>query len=243
MNMASSCLGVAFHPDYKPVWFNQEPLALSSELAEAQAAYTAALSKAAQADAADGGAVHVKALAQIELWDKAYLVTRALSFHFKRRGEVDRLSRVDLSRSSFRKLRKQRLVSRTTAIRDLAQGALGEPDATSRGLTVASVDALSAAITAYSNVLNLPRSQSVNQGTLLKESDQEAAALSERFRDLTDLVIQFGSTELGARFVEAWRRARIILDSGRPGSANAGTPATTVPSSGSPVVPPIAAAA
>jgi len=245
MNMAGSCLGVALHPDYKPVWFNQEPLAFGAELAEAEAAYASATTKAALAEASAGGAADAKAVAENLVEVRAHRMARALCSHFTRHGDLDRLGRVNLSRSAFSRLRKQELVNQATAIRDIASSVLGEPDADHRGLTSASVDALKAAITAYSNVLNLPRSQSVNQGTLLKESDTEVAALARRFRALSDLVIQFGDTEQGARFVEAWRRARIILDSGRSSASSSTaqtTPATPTPSPEPAVLPPAAAA-
>ncbi|HMO64483.1 MAG TPA: hypothetical protein PKE47_04535 [Verrucomicrobiota bacterium] len=43
----------------------------------------------------------------------------------------------------------------------------------------------------------------------------------------TDLVVQFDGSEAGRRIGEAWRRARIIVDSGR----SSGTTAPTLPTS------------
>ena len=39
--------------------------------------------------------------------------------------------------------------------------------------------------------------------------------------DMDDLVLQFDGTDAGKRFIEAWKRARIIVDSG---GGHSGTP-------------------
>jgi hypothetical protein len=44
----------------------------------------------------------------------------------------------------------------------------------------------------------------------------------EPVADLDDLVMQFDGTDAGKRFIEAWKRARIIVDTG----GHSGTPPT-----------------
>ena len=70
---------------------------------------------------------------------------------------------------------------------------------------------LSAAFTA---MMNTPRGQIVNRGALLKEVETDTAALLDLVSDMDDLVAQFDGTEDGLRFIDAWRRARIIVDVG-----------------------------
>ena len=45
-----------------------------------------------------------------------------------------------------------------------------------------------------------------------------------KVNDVDDLVIQFDGTDVGKRFIEAWKRARIIVDSG--GCSGTPTPPT-----------------
>ena len=40
------------------------------------------------------------------------------------------------------------------------------------------------------------------------------ADMLEQIADLDDLVLQFDGTDAGKRFIEAWKRARIIVDTG-----------------------------
>ena len=48
-------------------------------------------------------------------------------------------------------------------------------------------------------------------------------SIESSVNDLDDLVLQFDGSEAGKRFIEAWKRARIIVDSGG-GHSNGGTP-------------------
>ncbi len=134
--------------------------------------------------------------------------------HFKKTGDLDRLGKVDVSKSEIMKLRTQELVNKTTAIRDLGTVAVAEAGAAGRGVTAARVAALTAAITSFSNVMSSPRGQIVNRSALLKEVETDTAALMESVSNMDDLVLQFDATDDGKRFIEAWKRARIIVDTG-----------------------------
>ncbi len=179
-----------------------------------QTDYGAVTAKAAQADAAIGGAADAKSVAETTLEDAAYVLARALANHFKKTGDLDRHGKVDVSKSEIMKLRTQELVNKTTAIRDLGTVAVAEAGAVGRGVTAARVAALTAAITSFSNVMSSPRGQIVNRGALLKEVETDTAALMESVNDMDDMVLQFDGTDAGKRFVEAWKRARIIVDTG-----------------------------
>ena len=60
--------------------------------------------------------------------------------------------------------------------------------------------------------LNDKHGQIVNRCALLKEVETDTAALMESVGD--DLALQFDGTDEGKRFVEAWKRACVILDTG-----------------------------
>jgi hypothetical protein len=95
-------------------------------------------------------------------------------------------------------------------------------------VNAARIASLTAAIGAFTKVMNNPRGQIVNRSTLLKEVDTDTAKLLEQVADLDDLVLQFDGTDAGKRFTEAWKRARIIVDTGG-GHGNGGTPTPTPP--------------
>ena len=223
LNMVGACITVAQSSDYKPVWNGKDPADFGTDIAQLGTDYGAVTAKAAQADAATGGAADAKATAETALEEAAFLLARALANHFKKTGDLDRRGKVDMKKSAIMKLRTQDLVTQATAIRDLGIAAVSETDAAKRGVTAARVATLTAAITAFSNVMSTPRGQIVNKGALLREVETDAADLLEMVSDMDDLVVQFDGSDAGKRFVEAWKRARIIVDSGG-GHGNGGTP-------------------
>jgi hypothetical protein len=62
----------------------------------------------------------------------------------------------------------------------------------------------------------------------LREVETDTAALVQLATDMDDLALQFDGTDAGKRFIEAWKRARNIVDAGG-GHANGGTPPTPPP--------------
>jgi hypothetical protein len=214
LNMIGACINVAQSPDYKPVWEGKEPADFAIDLAKLQTDYGTVTVKAAQADSATGGAADAKSVAETALEDAAYVLARALALHFKKNGDLDRHGKVDVSKRDIMKLRNQDLVNKTTAIRDLGLVAAGESGAAGRGVTVARHAALTAAIASFTSVMSAPRGQIVNRGALLKEVDTDTAALMEAVSDLDDLVLQFDGGDAETRFKDAWKRARIIVDTG-----------------------------
>ncbi|MEN9574530.1 MAG: hypothetical protein RL514_2385 [Verrucomicrobiota bacterium] len=224
LTMVGACITVANSADHKPVWFGKDPADFGTDLVALQTSYGNLTAKAALAEAAAGGAADAKSVAETTLEDAAYVLARALAVHFKKTGNLTARAQVDVSKSEIVKLRTQELVNKTTAIRDLAAAAVSEPNADKRGVTAARVAALSAAVTAFSSVMNAPRGEIVNRSALLREVETDAAALLDAVSDLDDLVLQFDGTEAGQRFNEAWKRARIIVDSGSGHSAPAVTP-------------------
>ena len=228
LTMVGACLTVAQSPVHQPVWLGQEPADFATDLTQLQTDHTNVTGKAALAENATGGAGDARTAAETALENAAYVLARALANHFKKTGDLDRLGKVDVSKSQIVKLRTQDLVNKTTAIRDLGTAAVSEPGATGRGVTAARVAALTAAIAAFTSVMNAPRGQIVDRGALLKEVDTDTAALMDKVSDLDDLALQFDGTEAGQRFVEAWKRARIIVDTGG-GHGNGGTPTPAAP--------------
>ena len=223
INMVGACINVATSKDYVTVWTGNPPLDFTTDFTQLQTDYAAVTAKAALADAASGGAGDAKAQAETALEDAAFILARALANHFKKTNNLEKLAQVDVTKSEIVQLRQQDLLDKTTAIRDLGTATVAEPNAAGRGVTPARITTLTNAINAFTGVMNLPRGQIVNRSTLLKEVDTDTADLLEQVADMDDLVLQFDGTDAGKRFIEAWKRARIIVDTG---GGHGGTPPT-----------------
>ena len=224
LNMISAALGVAQNPTHRPAWQNQPPLAFGTELAALTTGHAAALDLAQRAGSAIVGTAVEKIAAETLVEDLAFQLARALALHFKKTGDFSNHAKVDVAKSSLQRLRDQTLVTRATEIRDLAQGAIAQPEAASRGITAARSTALSAAIAAFAPLVNAPRAQVANRGALLRELKTTVADLVSQIEDLDDLVLQF-DTPAGEQFQAAWTIARRIVDAGHgPGEEEDPTP-------------------
>jgi len=77
--------------------------------------------------------------------------------------------------------------------------------------------------------MSAPRGQVVNRSALLKEVEADVAELLEKVSHMDDLAVQFDGSEPGKRFIEAWKRARIIVDSGGGGGTTPTHPTPPTP--------------
>lgn len=227
LNMIGACLDIAFSDDYQPVWKAQPPLDFTDDIALLKTGYEAITGKAALVEKATGGASDMKTAAETILENDTFLLARALTSHFKKTGDLDNLAKVDVTKSAIQRLKTQDLVAKCTDIRDRANVAVAQPDAAKRGITAARIAKVTADIAAFTSVMNAPRGQIVNRGTLLKEIETDTAGLMEAISNLDDLVLQFHGSEIGLRFIEAWKRARILVDIGH--TSNGEDPAPTPP--------------
>jgi hypothetical protein len=223
LNMVGACITVANSTDYKPVWTGNPPADFGTDMTQLQAGYGNVTVLAAQADAATGGGGDASSAAETALENAAFILARALANHFKKNGDLDNLGKVDVTKTDIVRLRKQVLLDKATAILNLASTAVSDPAAAGRGVTAARIATLTAAIAAFGKVMNTPRGQIVNKSALLREVETDTAALVQLATDMDDLALQFDGTDAGKRFIEAWKRARIIVDTG---GGHSGTPPT-----------------
>jgi hypothetical protein len=239
ITMVAACIKLANDPNYISVWQGQPPEDFATDLGEVSAAYEAVLKKEALADAAAGGGGNAKAAAETVLENAAFKLARALVNHFTKTGDLVNLAKTDYQKNEIKKLRDQDLYDQSTALRDLGTATVTETGAAGRGVTTANVTTVTNALDAYKLVMGLPRGQVINRSALKKEVETDVAALVTKVASMDDLVIQFDGTDLGKRFIEAWKSARMIVNTGG-GHATKPAPAPGTTTSTSPTPAPSA---
>ncbi len=165
----------------------------------------------------------------------ADLVASALRGYYKKAGNTEAYGRVNFSKNYLQRLRDAQLVADTKAILAAAETVVAQPAAVIRGVTPGAIATLAAAIAAFEGLLTKPRTNLVTRNTLLRELATRVAGHLEELADLDDLVLQFGGTPAGQRFVAAWQAARVIVDAG--GSQSPEEPATPAPAAHAPATP------
>ena len=142
LNMVGACITVASSDACKPVWNGNPPADFTTDMASLQTGYGKTSADAALADAAPGGMGDVKAAAETVVENAAHVLTRAMTNHYKKTGDLDNLAKVDVTKTEIVKLRTQDLLDKTTGYRDLANVAVTQPGATDRGVTTARIATL-----------------------------------------------------------------------------------------------------
>ena len=124
------------------------------------------------------------------------------------------------------RLRDQILITRCTEIRDLAMQARDESGASGRGVTMAKITALTAAIALFDDLQRKPRTSIGGSATKRRELVTGTADLIEQLADLDNLVAQLEPTapsapsvtgrspEAVAAFIADWKRQRKVIDAG-----------------------------
>ena len=232
LNMVRACLNVAESPEYKSVWTSSPPVDFRTEMAQVAAEFEAVTTKGGLADAATGGGSDAKAAARLELENSTLVLARALALHFTRTGDLDRRGTVDLARSDIQGQRAQELANQATVIRDIAASVVPEPGAENRGISAQLVEEHEAAMDRFSIAAGSPRGQIARRAALRHEVRSGVEAIVNRLHALDDLILQYGRTAIGRSFIDAWRAARVIVDSGGSGvtPTQGSTPATQAPS-------------
>jgi hypothetical protein len=130
--MIGACITVAEDPQHRPVWDNMPPLDFGIDFTTMKTAYAAATGIASQAGDADGGSADAKDAAETDLEDKAYGLARALAVHFKKEGDLVNRAKINVTRSSIKRLRDESLLTKTTEIRNLGTVAVTSANAAAR---------------------------------------------------------------------------------------------------------------
>ena len=227
LDMAGTCIDVASRPLYAPLFSTQPPLDFVADIAVFKTEYASVSAAAVLAYAATTGPAEAKDIAETVLEDLAYPLARAECIHFKKTGNLTDRAKVDFTKSALVRLRDQELKNACELIRDLGNQARDDSGALGRGITQARVLTLTGAIDAYGLLMRAPRGQVAGRAGLIRDVETRVAALMERLRDLDDLVLQYGDTELGRAFIATWQAARIIVDAGHGHSTPTPTPTPT----------------
>ena len=214
LNTVKACINLANSIENRPVWENQPPLAFAVEIAALSTGHQSAVDLATRAASAAAGHADAKDAAEETLENTCFKISRALTSHFKKTGDLTNLAKVNHKLGYYQKLRDTHLIAAANDLITTASAATAQPGAEERGITAALIAQLQAASNAFSSSDPAPRTGIVLRSTLLRDLSAAAAILMENLTDLDDLVIQYDTTEAGRSFISSWKQARAIVDSG-----------------------------
>lgn len=226
LDMAAACIAVADKPENLAITNTVPPLDFVADYAAMKAEHASIFAAASMSEAATTGFTDTKADAEEILEERAYIMARALCVHFAKTGNLTDRARVDLTKTSFARLRDAALKTTCELIYNLAVTASGEPGAAGRGITAPRITALEGALSDFSDKIAAPRGQIATRSAQKREVEMRVAGLMEMLSGLDDLILLYGDTEAGRAFIAAWQAARTIVDAGHGPAPTPPTPPT-----------------
>ena len=223
-NKLSSFLGtiaVADLPEYIVIWQNKTPLDFTTELAVVRSEVSGLASDGAVQSAPITGSSDALRLLRETLELRLHVLARATYKYLKKTGNLEDAAKVNLTPSTLRNARAVTLAGLGETVLDLAEPlsvppAVGQPaPGESGGINAAFVAEVDALWSQYSVAVGAPTGARSKRKALTAALPQKFRDTEEKFGELDDLVIQFGTTPPGAQFVAAWFNARHVADLGR----------------------------
>ena len=178
-----ACITLVEKPESTINWQGQPPLDFAADFARMKQSYIGLRDLAIAADTDNTGDADAKALEKLALQ-----LAAALRNHLKKTGNTSDRAKVTFPKRGLVRLRDQILITRCTEIRDLAMQARDESGASGRGVTMAKITALTAAIALFDELQRKPRTSIGGSATKRRELVTGVADLIEQLTDLDDLV-------------------------------------------------------
>lgn len=215
-------LEVADAPANKAIWENNTPLSFTEELALIRAGI-AALGSVRTEPGAPGAGATESALRKLraDFEEQLHILSRATYQFMKRAGRTGDAAKVNLTPGALSDARAANLAAVGEIVLELAepltvssepgQPAPGHKD----GITPAFFAHVDDLWECYATAVGAPAGVRSTRKTLIGGLSGQFSAVEEKFSDLDDLIIQFGTTEAGRQFIDAWFNARQVTQLGR----------------------------
>ena len=214
-------LAVADTAAHQAIWRDQPPLSFTEELALARAGVTALGSAGAEQSAAITGTAAALGQLREAFEERLHVLARATYQFMKKAGRTEDAVKIDITPSNLHSARAVVLAGIGETVLNFAepltlppapgQAALGVKS----GITAALFAQVDALWERYSIAVGAPTGVRSKRKTLTAGLPGKFSAVEEMFADLDDIIIQFGTTEVGKEFIAAWFNARHVTPLGR----------------------------
>lgn len=225
-------LEIADAPANKAIWENNTPLSFTEELALIRAGI-AALGSVVTEPGASGVGTTEAALRKLraDFEEQLHILSRATYQFMKRAGRTGDAAKVNLTPGALSDARAANLAAVGEIVLELAEpltfaSESGEPAPGHKdGITASFFAQVDDLWECYSTAVGATSGVRFKRKSLTSGLSGQFSAVEEKFSDLDDLIIQFGTTEAGKQFIDAWFSARQVTSLGRqaakPKAANA----------------------
>jgi len=215
-NMHLAIVALLADPAHQPAWKDQTPAVFTARAAALVPMVQALTDTIAAQQATITGYADDKEREEQELESAAHEISEALADWYEDQNREADAERVSLSFTGWQRLRDVELIARAKLLHQSLTNALAG-NATSlaeHGLTAADATLLAKETADFETLVANPAAAISGRKAL-------TAALRPKFRQVGDLlakmdrlVLRFRKTDVGIRFADTWKAARIIRDLG-----------------------------
>lgn len=210
-------LAVADLPENESIWKDNPPLAFDEGLTAIRPAVAGLASAGAEQSQDTTGSTEALRTLRDQFERALHPLARATFRCLGKLGRTEDAAKVDITPSDLHNARATALAATGETILDLAEPlSTGNPAPGEKfGITAASVAAVDDLWSRYSAAVGAPAGARSTRKAKTDALPGKFAAVEEKFAELDDLIVQFGTTVLGRAFVDAWFNARQVVALGR----------------------------
>lgn len=213
-------LEVADTPANKAIWENNTPISFTEELARVRTGITALRGAGAELGAPGTGEAALRKL-RADFEEQLHILSRATYQFMKRAGRTGDAAKVNLTPGALSDARAANLAAVGEIVLELAEPLTvpsqpGQPPSGHKdGITATFFAQVDDLWECFATAVGAPAGARSKRKTLTSGLSGQFSAVEEKFSDLDDLIIQFGTTEAGKQFIHAWFNARQVTPLGR----------------------------
>ncbi len=219
-------------PQFKGVWFEQEPEMFATKVAQMTQALTDLELFYQRQGSAITGVTQNKTREEREAVAVAYAVAGFLVEYFEEAGDETNAAKVRFSLHDLRRLRDPEAVAKMREVRNLTRGLVENVDpvivtkAAKYGITEARLTSVHKEVEEFAAVVAAPQSSISQRAALTKQMRDRFNAVEALFVSLDRLVLNFDDSAAGLALIAAYQASRVIHDAGHGPSSATNTPAT-----------------
>ena len=215
-NMHLTILNLLDTPLYQSAWKNQNPTAFTTRASEYRPMVHALTDLIAAQQTTTTGHSEAKAREEQELENLCHEIGQTLADWYEENGREGDSAQIDLSLSTWQRLRDTELIAKARLLHQKLTAALdsSDPSLAEHDLTPADATHLAAELADFELITADPSAAISRRHSFTVALRPKFLEVSQHLKKMDRLVLRFRRTEAGATFANVWAASRIVRDLG-----------------------------
>lgn len=215
-NMHLTILNLLDTPLYQSAWKNQNPIAFTTRASEYGPMVHALTDLIAAQQTATVGYAEAKVREEQELENLCHEIGQTLADWYEENGREGDSAQIDLSLSTWQRLRDTELIAKARLLHQKLTAALASsgPALAEYDLTLVDATLLATELADFELITADPSAAISRRHSFTVTLRPKFLEVSQHLKKMDRLVLRFRRTEAGATFANVWAASRIVRDLG-----------------------------